>query len=1074
MAVAASDLVAANRGMILALGRYGARALAHLWPRLRFEDAQRERARAGLPLLRNLVATALVLPASDGIIVVGQPDPQEWNSNALLRRIVPATRLHDGDSLALLERSLSQPLTRIGADKGSGRETCFTNGVRNQQLVGDFLVQAADQARIAEHAPAGEVHRFTVYVLAALSEGQASALLWPLAMTLRDRLEERLGLEIVGLLSCGVYGDAESRRIEGATTHAVLRELDFFSQREPDLSFLQAGRYVEGWQGRRYFDRCYLLDSEKSSGTRARDEEEIIVTTGNVLEVLLTSDATDVIAECAGADDEYLHHNYPFSTLGSASTYIPIDQWQLRNQYRFELEILESEFLNKKRGPVPANAPAAQFSSRYTELRSLVARMVADCPFSLLGDHGGQTPTGDVGRLLRSAHLDKPVKARSWPAFPLPEIRVDPAMLRPTYRRQDPVDGRSYRLPPDEWLQHLYQHYGRLGGLSPEWCFPTDPEADQYHPPPGAATGTASPAVARLPLVPSSQRGAWFMRMRTACEASPQDDTAEQNQQPHHLPGRTPAGIVPEFADQLGREVIGLLEAGDQGLPGATDWVRSLAASLQQLSDYLGDYQLRLATALGGDIQMEAQGAGERRRSAFQRLLDSRPRPASLLGRLLAIATLLAVSGYYIFPQYQFPLNLNAYPWLLRVQTWLTMHMPVTAAGFGMLVGALAFGAILGVHRWQLWRAIHRIERDLNRTLNLYVNLDLSRAVQEGTTGLLPALTQELACHSDILLETLDRLQKHHDHLSSELAEVISRRPYVRQALAGLKDSKDKLQEALNDWEEKLQQEARPSRQPLLPPPLLSPRREVLEELFTDFVRSEVELARARRQNDLDFAGSQPSGGGHTAALGSLQQRLDAISERYAYVRRYTSLGDLLIATIGHMAQVRDIVPPAELRIERLLREKVDGFSSESFLAELTARAQVDLAWDREKLHASMPVPLGLISVERDTSFPDSTGAMDDLDLRRVVSLDPFAVTVVHLCHGFGLDAIPHFHAYRRHWMAMSKDARSPLAVTPYALSETGEYFEVAPPFSEAAQTEFEQQDEEESDEEGEEMNDGA
>lgn len=1028
MTVAASDLVVANRGMIVAVGRYGARALAHLWPRLRFEDAQRGRARAGLPLLRNLVSTVLLLPIDGGRLVAGQPKPEKWEGRHLLRRIEKEALSGEG-GLDLLSDALLRR-EEFGTAEGAGRAAYLANAVRSQRPIGDWLVQAAEQGRIDEHAPGSGVHRFTVYVLAALAEGPATALLWPLTMILRDRLEDRLGLEVVGLLSAGAYAQGTARRAEGANAHIALRELEFFSGEDADLSYLEPAALLEPWQGRRYFDRCYLLDSEKSHGARAFDETEIIVTTGNALEVFLPGNAPDVVAERVGPDDEFLHRYHPFGTLGSASTYIPIDQWQARNQYRFELEILESEFLKEQHQPLAEDAPVARFAARYVDLRGLVAEMVSGCPLSLLGQGASD---GDVARLLRAAHLEQSLGAKGWPAFPLPEVRVDPAVARPPYRWQDPVEERSYRLPPDEWLQHLYQHYRQLG-LGPDQAFPGDPQAAEYEStmlqdgvqpmaPPAGAPG--------MPAIAASRREDWFNHMVAAIEP-PGDGQADA--EPAGDAGREPVGIVPQFAAGLRREVIGLLEAEGQGLQAAIDWLRELSRSLRQAVSCVEDYQVRLEHALGGEVQAAARRAGSRRLAAFRRLLAGRPRPGSVLGRLLALAALVATSGYYILPHYALPFDLRPYPSLLGLHQWLAAHMLVTAIGLGVGVSALLFAAVLGVHRLRLRRAIRRIERDLTRELNLHVNWDVARAISEGDRGLLAGLIDEVVCQSEVLLEAQRGLRERHAELTADLAEALSRRqPFVRQPLAGLED-----------WEAQLQQAARPGRRPLLPPAVLSAKRDLAEGLFADYIASEVELAWTQREHDRQIAALEEEGSSRkerAQAGREARQHMQRIRERYRYARRgYRSLGDLLIATVEQAAQVQDIVPPRDLQLELLLRQRVDGFSPQSFLSELSSRAQVNLAWDREQLPRSMPVPLGLVSVEGETSFADADAAMDELGLERIVSFDPFAVTVLRLCHGLSLAAIPHFQAYESDFLALSVTERSPLAIAPQALSRTGEY----------------------------------
>lgn len=1019
MAAAASDRVIANRAVVLGLGWYGARAIAHLWPRLRIEDLRREHAQAGLPLLRHLVSMVLVLADAEARLVIGRPDAQKWNGAALRRSILPAAQREDASGLQILRDSLEQWKEFGESDGTAARRTCFVNALRNQRGIGDLLVQVAEAALIDAHAPGRGVHRLSVYVLAALSEERASALLWPLVTTIRDRLGQRTALEVVGLLSTGAYGDATTRRDEGARIYAALRELEFFSQEEPNLALLKSDTTIEAWlprQPNRYLDRCYLLDSEKCNGARVCDEAEVLATTGNALEVFLLSDSVDVLTECVGPDDEYLRSRFPFSSLGAASTYIPVDQWQARNQSQRELRILERELLCQQHEPLPTDSPAAEFATRQTDLRQLVTELVAGCPFTVLGQNLGSSASGDAERLLQAAHLDRPAM-KEWPPLPLPEVSVDPSVGRAAYRWEDPVDGRSHRLPPEEWLQHLYLHFRRLG-LPPDEIFPGDPEAAVFE---EAVQGEQQ-----------IERERWRELMRET-SGVPRGETAAAGSAPHE-----PGGIVPQWAAALRQEAIRLLETEGQGLPGAVDWLRDLSRSLRQALAQAEDYQARLLRALGSQAQHTARTVAAQHRLAFRRLLGNRPQPASLLGRLLALSSLVTTAGVRIFSPHGPAAGPAPLPLPVGVQPWLGAHPLLAAAGMGLGLGALAFAATLGVHRLRLWRAIRRVERDLLRELSLLANLDVATAVAGSDTdpGLLPSLVEEAVLLGDVFLDTRSGLTRRREELSADLAEAMAPQgQFVREPLAGLED-----------WEQQLLEAAGAAGEPLLPPAILSADRQVAERLLQDFVASEVEQARARRAGDRQLDGLAPS---QTRERQQVEQetrsRLDEIAERFRTVRRgRRSLAELLAETVAQAAQARDIVPPDDLRIELLLRQKVKDFSPASFLADLCSRGQINLAWDREVLPRHLPVLCGLVSLETDASLLDAAGTMAELGLRRAVSFHPLSVTVVQMCHGLSVAAIPHYQAYGEDFQAVGEERRSALAIAPVALSRAGEYLQVA------------------------------
>ncbi|MCL6430587.1 MAG: hypothetical protein K6V36_06950, partial [Anaerolineae bacterium] len=514
-----SDTAVVNRCLVVGVGRFGARVLAHLWQRLRFQDAYRPQARRRLPRLQDVVAMALLLPDSASGIVIGRPDPAKWATRDVLRRIASGSEERSGARDILATLAADQQC--LGKASGESREAWFEVAVDCQRALGDYLTLLADRARVEGDAPGVELQRFPIYVIAALDDPHSSALLWPLVMVLRERLAELLALDIQGLLSCGAYAERpEDRRQQGARIHPALLELEFFSGEKSELSHLPSSpEKIQRWQGQPFFDQCYLIDSEKRSGTRVRDEDEVVATLGNALEVLLISNATDVIAECVGPDAEILQRRYPFATLGAANTYIPIDEWQARSEFRLALEILDTELLKEEHEPLPADSPAASLLARCCDLPALVAEMVQDCPFRML-EPGSR---GDTATLFQRARLERPLTDKDGPGLPLPEVMVDPQYMRPSYCEEDPVEGRRRRLPPEAWIERLYRHFRELG-LDPPLIFPGDPEIERIEAQIQAAQELrqreAAEAGASSPLGPGNRFAEWHAAMIRACDDS--------------------------------------------------------------------------------------------------------------------------------------------------------------------------------------------------------------------------------------------------------------------------------------------------------------------------------------------------------------------------------------------------------------------------------------------------------------------------------------------------------------------------------------------------------------------------
>jgi len=145
---------------------------------------------------------------------------------------------------------------------------------------------------------------------------------------------------------------------------------------------------------------------------------------------------------------------------------------------------------------------------------------------------------------------------------------------------------------------------------------------------------------------------------------------------------------------------------------------------------------------------------------------------------------------------------------------------------------------------------------------------------------------------------------------------------------------------------------------------------------------------------------------------------------RYRRVRsRFASLKDLMLAALEAAIRVQDMHLPPD-RLEHLLRERTPHFDPWPFLTGLDARAQLALNWTQEQLPRGLPIDIGLLSLEETTSFAGASTVMAELKLRPVVSLDPYAVTVLRLCHGLSLDAVPHFQTYREDAQAVIDEGK--------------------------------------------------
>lgn len=1000
---------AANRAMVVGIGSFGARCLAHLWPRISFEDEQRRILRRGLPRLSSLVSYALLLPSwnprgGSGEIVAGLPDPGQWSDGSFTRHV---TREAAVDWAAIqqvkmepslaelvysldLRNSLQKQGIALASVSSYSRSDYFNALLSAEEQAADFFMNAVGQARIDQDAPGQEVERFSIYLVAAANEPPASALLWPVAAILRSCLEPFLSLEITALLSSGVYGEGRQRLAQGASIYATLVELEHLSRPGAGLDWLSLPARLKS--SSQFLDYIYLLDSEKHNHTLPRDEREPITAIGNALEVLLTSDIPDRVAALVGPDSEAARCSAPFCSLGTASVYIPVNEWNERNQNKFLLEVLEGQFLQ------PTAQPAAEAQPRRGDplsLEHLVGQMIRNLPLGLRQRAGAterqpglrqrlrelfrppaeRLPShSEVGYLLHQAGLQRSLI--SGPGQPLPAVFVDPVETRPLYL--DNLDfERPRRLPPEEWYPTLLRHYLALD-IDGRDVFPTDDETLRV------LQEAAQPDPNRLQELVANMLAACSSASDPRLTQAPQPELAE-------LVGRQgETGIVPDFYRLLLHQVCQHLRRDSQGLHTARalvqDWLQRAESATRQVADF----RLRLERAFHGPAMTEFYEQSAAHLLAFRRALGSRPHLPAIAARGLGLAAFIAALLHYA--------TLRWNP--LVDPRWLPI-LPLLA-GF-CLAGVVGL-SLWSYHQRRLRLGIHRLEDDFARLLGLVVNMEIARLVvgDDGRSGLLPDLSQILQAFQNVLDGSLEQLRQKAEEIRQELETQIGfGEPFLRQPFPGLDDIERRLQEETRreDWQRSLAQ--------LVPS---------ASSMHNRYLEAVVEWAVSRAGGPVGRAAQPP----------------------------HRSIDAYLLKIMRDYASPRRILPPPDLKIISLLRSRFPEYGTRSFLSDLRSRTQFFLNWDEAGNSRSFPVAYELFVQDEPADYPDFLSAAHALRLLPVANLDPFAVTALRLVYGVSLQAIPHLRRYAEDFSSLSDDEQRQLAL---ALSEDvlgldGSYFE--------------------------------
>ncbi len=424
-----------NRAAIVGVGGWGARVVAHLWPRLRLAD--RGRALAGgrfrISRLSNMVSYALVLPDAAGNLTIARPNPERWADVGFARHHWELPDLNQ--SVRHLQdvtyEALWPTLDVVGRYDGPAEQegpvsrlALCQNFLHHRPAITTDLAAIIEAARVDESEPDEESSQLTIFVVASLADEQATALLWPLTALLRNRVGDTVLAEQVGLLSSGVYAPPQSRRREEAAVYTAVGELahltDLAAPRNGDPASPLYELTAAGFPPAPPFDRTYLVDREKISGALVKDEGELTTVVGNALEAFLTADVNVYLRNVLAPDAADLLRSGPYSGLGAACVYVPLDELWTQARQRLSLNLLRDHFL----APLPeeTEVEAARLAENFVQTHLDVSRLSE----RLLGSDTVRPAPEDGDGLPRvRVTLPAPALANGWLANDDASSRID-------------------------------------------------------------------------------------------------------------------------------------------------------------------------------------------------------------------------------------------------------------------------------------------------------------------------------------------------------------------------------------------------------------------------------------------------------------------------------------------------------------------------------------------------------------------------------------------------------------------------------------------------------------------------
>jgi hypothetical protein len=371
-----------SRAAILCFGGWGLQVMLHLAPRLQATQEQRAALNAIGPDLNRITSFGAVLPepllSGDGQAQfylrrlreenVWPPfyverlladlqrkpvSPSEERTNAILtaaeRRATALLRAaepmlqpmgYEGYAFTAPAGGLAGLGMRTAANQSGGQRRATRGDIFNTSLThADYAARllethVLDPIRQDNLAPDDPFVQTTLYVIAPMFEPLTSALIWPLVGALMARLGRRHISNVVGMFATGSYATDLTRGVEDAATYTALTELEVLTGVRKDetrraaleayIRTTRAG--LADYVGEQIFDRIYLLDREKANQGLAEDSHELAVLAANGLEALIAGSGDLFIQEQLGFTAHTAGEERPYSLLGAAADYVPVNQ----------------------------------------------------------------------------------------------------------------------------------------------------------------------------------------------------------------------------------------------------------------------------------------------------------------------------------------------------------------------------------------------------------------------------------------------------------------------------------------------------------------------------------------------------------------------------------------------------------------------------------------------------------------------------------------------------------------------------------------------------------------------------
>ncbi len=653
-----------NAVMILGLGQFGRRVTAHMRTRLEAVDARRAlfygsgrpdlfdeatpyhgmrrfldaclELHGHVPAVKDLTAlAALQLDETTGAIELATP---RWGTR----------ENGDGFDAEALAGPVADP--RSG---GLSRAALFTRIKQEHAGVSDRVLDHLNPLFNQRNFPTGDV-TCAIYVVGALTELSVSAMAWPLTAALRYHLLQKLGpsfeprLRVVGLFSLAAFERAGLP--SDAAALAALREFEHFgrpaSRTEPETIEWLGGNESLFTQacGRRLWRPCYLVDRAKlEPPLQAKDEYELICSTGNFLEAsLLTSLAAVVDNRC---------HNYvpdmerlaPYSSLGAVTHVLPIHELAARGESYRTKSILRAQVLLSD---APEQEAALKVAAQQAAQKALSEEFSVEALIREL--------TNRIGRLLT---VESVTPAKGDGRRPAPRLTPRLDQARPELAFQ-----ARFFVPssPHEWYSQGLQWYQR--------------ELQGWFHLPGQVAGPGEP-------VPSLEE-----RLGPALGLLSEAEVLRRWSDMCAAPSAATASMVEAWMQRVMELTLQRL-GGEAGLLQSMFFLEALAAGLDR-------ERYRVLERSEAPHKRNFESRKQLWLAQFKKLAEVRPDARRVLLRLLLI------SGVAGLPAADIWLNYLAHGGAMTSRIWWGLGLLGWAAG---LSGAAALG-ILGSYAWRTRR----------------------------------------------------------------------------------------------------------------------------------------------------------------------------------------------------------------------------------------------------------------------------------------------------------------------------------------------------------------------------------